>query len=402
MLLAIFFACQNTQAPLEEPPVEEVLVKPENPNSDAADLLQPEPASLAALEMNVDPSDTESVPTENPLQEGLAEDSVLDGIEALEIENSPKVDEEPNIDAGSPPLLASDGETKNTTQNTDQTEGNGAQDIVDAAETVESEQAETITPLEVELPEGGNPGTDDKPEGKAGEEGEAGEAGEGEEAGEAGEAGEVSTNDTATPESLILTQPAIYATTYRFHSSNSQLVVQVFKEPNTVGASMSHDHVILARTWTGSIRWHSEDPNQCVFEFRVPVNALDPDPPKLRAKYGLEGSLTQSQREDIKENMLSSDQLDAEKYPNITFQAFSCERKLESFIIKGLLNIRGVERSVRFQMDIVLNEGFHAKGSFFVHHQDFDFEPYSALLGAIQNQEDIKISFDLHSLQPTP
>ena len=124
----------------------------------------------------------------------------------------------------------------------------------------------------------------------------------------------------------------------------------------------SHNHIILARVWSGSIRWHPTDPNQCLIDFRVSVNGLDPDPPNLRIKFGLEGILDEADRNTIKENMLSEAQLNAEAHPNIIFQAYSCSGTKGIIEVTGVMTIRGVEREIRFPMNVSMDDGFKAKG----------------------------------------
>ena len=150
--------------------------------------------------------------------------------------------------------------------------------------------------------------------------------------------------------------------------------------------------------WTGSIRWHPTDPKQCLIDFRVSVSGLDPDPPELRSKFNLEGTLDEGQRATIKENILSEAQLNAAKHPNIIFQAYSCSGTNGIIDVTGIMTIRGVEREVRFPMNVTLDKGLQAKGFFTVLHEDFKLDPYEGLLGTIRNKQELKFSFELKSL----
>lgn len=200
------------------------------------------------------------------------------------------------------------------------------------------------------------------------------------------------------PSEVILMPKLVFAQTHRFSSETSILVAQTFNDTDALVSSFGDDHAILARTWSGSIRWHPKDPKQCLIDFRISVKGLDPDPDAIRAKYNLEGKLGSGEREDIKQAILTPDQLDADNHPNILFQAYSCTATEGMVKIMGMLTIRGIEREVRFVMKVNLDNGFYAEGTFSVEHSDFDFEPYSAPLGVFRNRQQIRFFFELNSL----
>lgn len=189
-----------------------------------------------------------------------------------------------------------------------------------------------------------------------------------------------------------------FAQIHRFGPSSSMLTVQTFKDGNALGASFAHNHIILARAWSGSIRWHPTDPNQCLIEFRISVTGLDPDPPDLRKEFGLEGVISEEQRGAIKDIILSEPLLDARTHPNIIFQAYDCSGTDGIIEVTGILTIRGVEREIRFPINVDLDNGLHVKGFFFVLHEDFKLEPYQGLLGTTRNRQPLKFSFELNSL----
>jgi len=175
--------------------------------------------------------------------------------------------------------------------------------------------------------------------------------------------------------------------TYTLDTGSSRLVVLVYKDPDTMGAGLSHDHVIQARGWTGSVTWDEADTAACKVRFTVPVAKLDVDNPSLRKAYGLEGELSSGQRGDVKDNMLAKDQLNASKYPDISFQSTSCSGSGTKATVDGTLTIHGTGKAISVPMTVgVDGETFTASGSFKANHSDFGMAPFSAMFGQLKNR----------------
>ena len=146
-------------------------------------------------------------------------------------------------------------------------------------------------------------------------------------------------------------------------AQKSRLLVRVYRDPDTMGAGLSHDHVILARSLSGSVTWHPTDPTACDIQVRLPVRQLNPDPPRLRARLGLEGTLSEKQRGQVKKHMLADDQLHGDAHSHITFTATSCAATEGAVVVNGKLTIRGETRSVQTILQVDLSDGFHAAGT---------------------------------------
>ena len=171
--------------------------------------------------------------------------------------------------------------------------------------------------------------------------------------------------------------------------------MQVFKDPDTAGAGLSHDHVIVARSWTGTVRWHPTDPSQCAIEITLPVAKLDADPAKMRAAVGYDSELSDSQRETVKKNLLAADQLNGGSFPEITYRARSCSGTTGAVTVTGDLTIRGKTKSVTTTLQVSLDGGFSASGTFTANHSDFGFQPYTAMMGALKNRDQMKFTVRL-------
>jgi polyisoprenoid-binding protein YceI len=186
---------------------------------------------------------------------------------------------------------------------------------------------------------------------------------------------------------------------YTLDGSRGELHVRVFKDPATMAAGIAHDHAVLATGWTGRFTWDAAQPAACQLTITVPVASLDPDPPALRAAVGLPGALPDNQRGEIKAHLLAESQLWAARFPSITFQATACRPTGSALEVTGNLTIRGQARKVVFTGQFSADEaGFRLKGSLPVKATDHGFQPYSALLGAVRNQDRMVLHIDLQGI----
>ena len=105
--------------------------------------------------------------------------------------------------------------------------------------------------------------------------------------------------------------------------------------------------------------------------------------------------LEPDQREEIKGNMLSTGQLNAKAFSDIKFVATKCEAAGEKVKVTGNLTIRGKASPVSSTMKITGDGAtLTANGTFTAKATDFGFEPYSALLGALKNKNEMKFTLD--------
>jgi len=194
---------------------------------------------------------------------------------------------------------------------------------------------------------------------------------------------------------LLLTQAAFAAPQdVAFLSNKGVLYVQVYKAA-TLAADLSHDHAIQAVGWSGKGTWDAEDYSACNISLSVPVNNLQVDKPEIRKMAGIEGTISESMRQDVKKHMLSDVQLDADKYPMITFQSTSCEGSSSSMTLKGNFTMHGKTNAISVPVTVANDNGLSLKGSFPLKATDYGIEPYSAMFGAVGNKDEMKITFDL-------
>jgi polyisoprenoid-binding protein YceI len=189
----------------------------------------------------------------------------------------------------------------------------------------------------------------------------------------------------------------VTSATYDVDADESLLFVQVFKDPTTLLAGMSHDHVVRARAVTGTVELDPET-GSCRAELRIPVAALEPDEPWLRKQVRLADRLDESDRATVKRNMLARAQLDAKRFPEISVTITQCKvvGGSERVNLTGALEIRGQSSPLDLVAEVTEEDGrLRVRGSFTKRHRDFGFAPYSAGLGTLKNREELTFVFNL-------
>ncbi len=213
-----------------------------------------------------------------------------------------------------------------------------------------------------------------------------------------GGCGATAATEDVHPEGDALVQAAPAAAsagarTFNGVASESLLYVLVYKDPETIGAGLSHDHVVRASGWSGSFKWDPAEPQTCNVNIKVPVAKLVPDEDHMRKKTGLDGLVKESDRDKIKKAMLGSDQLDGSKFPNISFNGTKCVPTANGVKVSGMFKLRGKSRPLATVMKLDMNgKRLTATGTFKLKATDFGFEPFSAGFGALKNQNEMKFS----------
>ena len=197
-------------------------------------------------------------------------------------------------------------------------------------------------------------------------------------------------------------------TTYQFDKA-SDLYVTVYKNDKTLLSGMAHNHAIRAKNWTGTLQWDAENPSACNIAIQFAVADLEVDSPYSRnlaaskekdpeIKKGFEKSISDSDRDSVKKNMLSDGQLNGNVHKTISFQSTSCTESS----ITGNFTLRGVTKSITMPTKIkTAEEGpwkLLIKGGFSISSTDFGFSPYSDLGGAVANKSEMKIHVYLRGI----
>ncbi len=177
--------------------------------------------------------------------------------------------------------------------------------------------------------------------------------------------------------------------TYVIDAKKSVLAVQVFKAG--AASAFAHDHLIHATQLSGSIVVDPAEKARARVEVTLPTRGLVNDDPKLRKQYGVSGDISDGDRATVLEHMQADGQLDIEKYPTMSFVSTSATvGEGNKLTLNGALTMHGVTKAISLPVEAtVKGQTIDARGSVKLKTSDFGIEPYSALLGAVRNQDGI-------------
>lgn len=185
-------------------------------------------------------------------------------------------------------------------------------------------------------------------------------------------------------------------------------VFAVMTQRGGIAARFAHDHLITAADYEAGLE--IRDGAVTAFEFRCEVEKLQVDDPDAKERWSdaLEaaGLLTTpfkaieaDDRKTIREHMLDADQLDSETFPSIdaslqSVREEATEFKGESYthVAKLAVTVHGETVTREIAANVVLDEdgvSIEAAGAF--RFTEFGIEPYSAMLGAVKNQDEFFI-----------
>jgi polyisoprenoid-binding protein YceI len=193
--------------------------------------------------------------------------------------------------------------------------------------------------------------------------------------------------------------PAItWAASFRVDPERTRLAVRLYKEG--VGGRLAHDHVVEAAEVSGQVEYDAARPEASSVMVEARTASLRVDEPAARRQLGLEGDLSESQRADVGKTMRSPEQLDVARYPTIRFASTRVVADAEGRLrVTGQLTLRGVTREVTFPATVVLESGtLRGRATLSFLQSSFGYRPYSAVLGAIRNKDEVTLHIDLVAL----
>ncbi len=131
------------------------------------------------------------------------------------------------------------------------------------------------------------------------------------------------------------------------------------------------------------------------FELTVAEDAIEGrfDPSSLRVvcarKDGQDDPsvLSESDKAKIKKN-IRADVLQTKRYDSITFRSTEVARDSDQATVRGELTLHGVTRPIVAQ---VRREGSWWQTEVTLHQPDFGIKPFSAMLGALKVQPDVRV-----------
>jgi len=204
---------------------------------------------------------------------------------------------------------------------------------------------------------------------------------------------------TAPPVSV----PLHVGTPYEVVPDASLLVVLVYRGGTL--ASAGHNHVIASHQLSGTL-YLPADRLLGSFELHVPVATLTVDEAPLRAEQSageFPPDVSESAREGTRRNMLGPALLDAAHYPQIVLRALRLQppaagtasaANAGTVVAQVQSTVRAAERSFAVPVHYTLGSGtLVACGEFALRQSDLGLTPFSAMLGALQVQDEMHVSF---------
>ncbi len=122
------------------------------------------------------------------------------------------------------------------------------------------------------------------------------------------------------------------------------------------------------------------------------------DDPEARRAAGTDfpPDVPDADKEGTRKNMLRTEVLDAETYPNVTVKSASIDGSLQAAKITARITIKSASRDVLVPTNIVVNgDRLTASGEFDVQQTDFGMKPFSVALGALEVADRLHVRFNL-------
>lgn len=183
-----------------------------------------------------------------------------------------------------------------------------------------------------------------------------------------------------------------------------------------IGSAVAHDHLIVAPSPVEKFDFVASAPEKTSLDFRIGVASLEVDPAAERATWaplmkriGILSTdlppVADGDRAKIREAMLGASQLDAANHPEIRAQLTVLGRSpaLQATCLKLKLGLTIREKTVERLLEACTRGGDTLEIGIVraFRFSDFGIEPYSALLGAIRNDDEFHVFVQIvASLKP--
>jgi polyisoprenoid-binding protein YceI len=175
----------------------------------------------------------------------------------------------------------------------------------------------------------------------------------------------------------------VNAKVWNLDASDGQLLVHTGVTGRA--AKMGHRLTIAMNTWLATVRWSAGEPVEA--QLTVEVDSLQ----VLRGVGGLK-ALSGPEKTLARSNALKV--LDAERFPQIRFQASDIDEEDDGYRLTGTLEIHGVANE--WGIDLLTEEvgdAWRLSCQADVRHSDFGLEPYSMFLGSMKVVDTVTVSF---------
>ncbi len=177
---------------------------------------------------------------------------------------------------------------------------------------------------------------------------------------------------------------------YRLQSTNTFAAVIVRNDDRKLLSRLGHDHVVRAQEFTSTVALDSEHPETLRFALDFPVHQLVVDDADDRARVGLDGSVSQRDRDATRQNMLAKGQLHADRFGTIGFRVDGAHIDDDGdWILESSLNIHQRRFEFEFPVSVTLSPNLCVDGRIELTHDDLGLTPYKAPMGTLRNREEL-------------
>lgn len=187
-------------------------------------------------------------------------------------------------------------------------------------------------------------------------------------------------------------------TAYEIAAGESLLMIRVYKAGALAAAG--HNHILASHALTGTI-YVPADPLKASFEVHLPVTSLTVDEAALRAQEhsdAFPGEVPDSAKEGTRRNMLSEALLDGAHFPEIVLRAVSLQQEQPPAAGSARAQMQAVVRDEAHDISVPVHyqltrDAVIVSGETSLKQSDLGLKPFSALLGALQVQDEMQVSF---------
>ncbi len=195
--------------------------------------------------------------------------------------------------------------------------------------------------------------------------------------------------------SLPLPAPAAGAVHYTVDAAHSEVRFLVYKTGPL--AALGHDHVILARDFTGEA-YLAADFAASTFSLSLPVKSFLVDDPAARAVEGPDFAVQPSPQAvaGTLSNMLGAQELDAEHYPEVRIQSLRLVGPDWGPDMTVRITLHGTARDITLPVAITRQgDELTASGAFDLKQSDFGIKPLSVAGGGLQVADTLRVRFHI-------
>jgi hypothetical protein len=200
------------------------------------------------------------------------------------------------------------------------------------------------------------------------------------------------------PSAAAATPAPHVGTPYEIAAAESLLTIRVYKAGALAAAG--HNHIIACHALGGTLYVPAEV-LQTSFEVHVPVASLTVDERELRAAEGsadFPPEVPDSAKEGTRHNMLGEALLDGAQYPEIVLRAVHLH---EAQPPRPGAALAKIQASVRGELHVLLvpvsyersASSITVTGEIPLKQSELGLKPFSAMLGALQVQDEMRVSF---------